>query len=215
VGDRIRHPAGKNYFVVPRAAATQAFAVASIGFVLPVASHAFILPFFDVYLLGGVNTGTTEFDLIIDPNFVLPEGAEEHLKEDYVGGFVGGGATLPLGWKELFWMADGNYTWARADSVDSTIGAATFSTRVGWRRAFDNYALSLWAGTMFMHYTQTLDISVDLLVTEIIMEMDIKSSDPWNMLLGGSFDIGENWQLMVEGGFIGRSQVTAMVGFRF
>jgi hypothetical protein len=176
---------------------------------------AFILPFFDVYFIGGVNTGETEFQLDIDPNFVLPDGASETLKEDYVGGFVGGGATVALGWRELFWMADGNYTWARADAVDSTIEAATFSTRLGWRRSFDKFAVSLWAGTMFMHLTQTIDFSVDLLVTEIVMEMDIKSSDPWNMLLGGTLDIGENWQIMVEGGFIGRSQATAMVAFRF
>ena len=66
-----------------------------------------------------------------------------------------------------------------------------------------------------MNYTQTVETSVPLLGDTLFVEIDIKSKDPWNMLLGGQLEIGKSWALMIEGGFIGRSQVTGQATFRF
>ena len=35
------------------------------------------------------------------------------------------------------------------------------------------------------------------------------------MLVGALVELGPSWQLMLEGGFIGRKQVTGVVTFRF
>ena len=175
---------------------------------------AFILPFFSIYAMGGFNTGEAKFDITIDDiPIILPEGLKLRQEEDYNGGWVGGGGTLALGWKQLFWMADGNGSWARVDNADSTIVAATFSTRAGWRGEFDKWSLSLWAGTMYMFYTQDVHFSVP----EIGLrgEVDVAAADPWNMLLGGMFELGKSWSLMLEGGFIGRKQVTGALTYRF
>ena len=174
---------------------------------------AFLLPFLDVYAMGGFNTGEAEFELTIAPNTVLPEGAQFTVQEDYIGGWVGGGATVALGWKQLFWMADGNGTWSKVNSADSVIVAATFSTRAGWRGEFEKAAWTAWVGTMYLHYTQTVETSVPVL--GLNLELDIAGADPWNMLLGTQVDIGRNWTLMVEGGFIGRKQIVANASFRF
>lgn len=174
---------------------------------------AFILPFFNIYTMGGFNAGEVEFDITIDPNIVLPEGAEFSVEEDYKAGFVGLGGTIALGWKQLFWMADGNGSWAWTDSTNGTIVAATFSTRAGWRGEFKGMALSGWVGTMYMNYAQTVSTSVPELGLEV--ELDIKGADPWNMLAGAQIELSPNWQLMIEGGFIGRKQVTGVVTFRF
>lgn len=162
-----------------------------------------------------MNGGEAKFELTIDPNIIIPDGARTIVEEDYVGGWVGGGGTVALGWRELFWMADSNATWAVNDGTDSTILAVTFSSRAGWRKQLGDLAFSLWAGTMYMNYKQTIDISVEIEDIGIFMELDIEGVDPWNMLIGGSLDIGKNWQIMLEGGFIGRSQVVGMASFRF
>jgi hypothetical protein len=175
---------------------------------------AFILPFFSIYAMGGFNTGEAKFDITIAPiPIIVPEGAKFRQEEDYIGGWVGGGGTVALGWKQLFWMADGNGTWSKTDAANSTIVAATFSTRAGWRGEFENSALSLWVGTMYLHYTQTVKTSVDIIGLDI--EVEVEGADPWNMLLGGQFELGKSWSLMLEGGFIGRKQVVGMATFRF
>jgi hypothetical protein len=183
---------------------------ASVGLRL----DAFILPFFSIYAMGGFNTGQVEFDITVDPIFIiLPEGLQFTNEEDYDGGWVGGGGTLALGWKQLFWMADGNGSWSKVDTADSTIVAATFSTRAGWRGEFEKGAVSLWAGTMFMHFTQTVSFSVPEI--GLTGEIDIEGKDPWNMLLGGQVELGKHWSLMLEAGFIGREQVVGALTFRF
>lgn len=58
---------------------------------------AFVLPFADLYVIGGFNTGKIEFDITIDPvPIILPEGAKFRNEEDYIGGWIGGG-TIALG----------------------------------------------------------------------------------------------------------------------
>jgi hypothetical protein len=39
--------------------------------------------------------------------------------------------------------------------------------------------------------------------------------DPWNMILGASWDLSKRWQFRLETGFIGRVQVLAMSNYRF
>jgi len=40
-------------------------------------------------------------------------------------------------------------------------------------------------------------------------------ADPWNMILGASWDLSKRWQFRLESGFIGRVQILAMSNYRF
>jgi hypothetical protein len=45
--------------------------------------------------------------------------------------------------------------------------------------------------------------------------LDKSTSDPWNMLVGVSYEFNKRWQARVEPGFIGRTQVLVQVNYRF
>ena len=178
---------------------------------------AFVLPFFNLYAIGGYNTGNTEFDLTIQPIPILvPMGMRVKVEESHHGVLLGGGGTLALGWKNWFWMADGNGSWSKGPSTDNVIVAGAFSTRAGWQGKLKGASLAVYVGTMYLNYTQTVETSVPIPGgPTLFIELDVESQDPWNMLLGGSMRLYRNWEFTIEGGFIGRKQVTGMIGYRF
>ena len=45
--------------------------------------------------------------------------------------------------------------------------------------------------------------------------LDKAVTDPWNMLVGASYEFNKRWQARVEPGFIGRKQLLAQVNYRF
>jgi hypothetical protein len=44
--------------------------------------------------------------------------------------------------------------------------------------------------------------------------LDKATKDPWNMLLGASYDWNKSWQGRIESGFIGRKQVLVQINYR-
>jgi hypothetical protein len=50
--------------------------------------------------------------------------------------------------------------------------------------------------------------------TVVNYRLDKKPADPWNMLLGGTFDYGQHWGLRYEVGFIGRTSWMLMGNYR-
>ena len=85
----------------------------------------------------------------------------------------------------------------------------------------------MWIGGMYMDFAQEVRDSVHLadinprlpiLVgqDDITYSVRIKAKDPWNLLLGGNWQLNKRWSLAVElGGVLDRFQATAAAMFRF
>jgi len=57
--------------------------------------------------------------------------------------------------------------------------------------------------------------NADLSDVTINYHLDKAVTDPWNMLVGASYEFNKRWQARVEPGFIGRKQLLAQVNYRF
>ena len=57
--------------------------------------------------------------------------------------------------------------------------------------------------------------NADLSDVTVNYHLDKAVTDPWNMLVGASYEWNKRWQARVEPGFIGRKQVLVQVNYRF
>jgi len=57
--------------------------------------------------------------------------------------------------------------------------------------------------------------NADLSDVKVNYHLDKAVTDPWNMLVGVSYEWNKRWQARIEPGFIGRKQLLAQVNYRF
>ena len=88
------------------------------------------------------------------------------------------------------------------------------------RNALQNVQNQPW----YMNLTPAQKVVVDQIVnallssnpgnTTINYQLKKDPADPWNMLVGGTFDYGRHWGLRAEVGFIGRVSALIMANYR-
>jgi hypothetical protein len=89
------------------------------------------------------------------------------------------------------------------------------------RSQLENYQSSPWymnlgpAGQLLADSLVAGLLAADLGSTRINYALDKKPSDPWNMIVGGSFELTRSWIFRAEAGFIGRVQGLLVLNYRF
>ena len=58
-------------------------------------------------------------------------------------------------------------------------------------------------------------MNANLGATVVNYSLDKAPADPWNMIVGGSFELTRSWHFRAEAGFIGRVQGLVVVNYRF
>jgi hypothetical protein len=190
-------------------------------------ADAWLLPFLNVYGLLGYTSGTTR------PEIRLPNGTSIGDSVDYSRAMYGGGATLAGGYKAYFLTLDANYTTGAIQAEKGQVGdrnlySITFTPRAG--AVFSSGELgtgSLWVGGMYMDFAQQVQGSVSLARgdprlpdlagrDDVSYSVRIRAKDPWNVLLGGSWELSKRWSIALElGGVLDRFQATGAAMFRF
>ena len=84
---------------------------------------------------------------------------------------------------------------------------------------FADYEQSAWYQALQPRQQAVVDDMVQRLqggldTTTVSYRLDKKPADPWNMLVGGTFDFGQHWGVRYEVGFIGRTSVMLMGNYR-
>lgn len=84
---------------------------------------------------------------------------------------------------------------------------------------FNNYQNSAWYQALSPAEQALVDNMVLRLqgrldTTVVNYSLNKKVADPWNMLVGGTFDYGRHWGLRAEIGFIGRRSALIMANYR-
>lgn len=84
---------------------------------------------------------------------------------------------------------------------------------------FNNYQNQPWyialppgQKALVDNFVQRLQGSLDTTVVNYSLNKSV--ADPWNMLVGGTYDIGRRWGLRAEVGFIGRKSLFVMGNYR-
>ena len=179
-------------------------------------ADVWLLPVLNVYGLIGYTSGRTR------PRLVLGDGTQLETSVDYSRAMYGGGATLAFGYKSFFATVDSNYTTGAVQADKGQIGnhdlfSVTFTPRVGALFSTGEWGQgSVWVGAMWMNFKQEITDSKVVGNTQVDYSVRIEAKDPWNVLLGGNWQLNKRWSIAVEvGGILDRFQTTGAALFRF
>lgn len=131
------------------------------------------------------------------------------------GTVLGYGTTIAGGYGDFFGMFDMNYTEADINISVEKSKQTVYSARLGWNGSIDHFQGQFWIGAMKQDIEQQLTVTIpDSKVSVII---DQHASSPVNYLIGGQWNITEEWALIVESNiaFSDRQQFMMQLGYRF
>ena len=183
-----------------------------------VRADAWLLPFLDVFVLGGYTKGDAELDLPLE---LKAQAAMMGLafpgSVDFEGPTYGGGLLVAGGYKELFTAVEVNYTDTDLNLLNTDVRTWVVDPRVGWRHACSPGVVgSIWVGAMYQECQETFHGQVGLGGSPVRFSVDQSSKEPWNVTLGTRWELNNNWSIMAEaGGLADRKQLTVSLGSRF
>ena len=161
------------------------------------------LPFLNVFAIVGYVDGETE--VALGPPF-------GDLDIDYDGIVYGGGITLAAGTEQFFGSLTAVYTESDLDVSTSSVKTWVLTPKAGIRTGFGE----VWIGAMYQQTEEKHEgsISIPTLGT-VAYEVELEEENPWNYLAGVHVDLGDRWDLELEGGIGDRKHVTASLVYRF
>lgn len=158
---------------------------------------AWILPFLNVYFMGGYLDNTSD----VDVTFKLPgETNDIHVASggDLTGTVWGGGLQLAAGYGDFFVMLDGNYIYSELDSLlDEVIQVTIYSARTGWNGKIKGVPTRIWLGGMYWDADRVVKGSVGNLSFEVLQG----PTEPTNLTLGTNVELSKRWSLFAEYAF--------------
>jgi hypothetical protein len=189
-----------------------------------------VLPFLDVYAIGGYTKGTTKGTIQVPatPPLGILEPRQLQLDAAFEGPTVGAGFTLQGGtmlnedWHELTAIVVLDWNRTRTDLefsnealiADTRPEATVVSARLGLHAIGDTLAGAVWIGGMHQEIQQTVAGRVS--GTDIQFVVMQSPQKPWNTLLGGLLEIGADGSyVLVEGGFGARKSILVAGVYRF
>jgi hypothetical protein len=166
---------------------------------------AWLLPFVNVYgLFGYVYNQSTTRGIVTLPDLGLPSGDRtfNFSAHTTLGGFVGGaGLTIASGYRELFVMADANYSQTDM-GFDDEFKALVVSIRAGWAGKIWMVPTRVWAGMMYWDTANTASATVNVPGQGLVhFEADQGPVHPWNASIGASIAFSRHWECFAEYGF--------------
>ena len=169
-----------------------------------------LLPFLDVFVLGGKIDGSTTVKLS-GVDLGLPIVLND-LRVEYSGFMYGAGATLAVGGNKWFATLTYESTWTELDVRTSTVQGQVLTPTVGL--VFNGAAV--YFGAMYQKAEETHEgVWTMPYLGEVPFYAELNQSEPWNYLIGMRAGISKHWDLNFKGGFGKRKSVLASLGYRF
>lgn len=198
-----------------------------------------LFPFMNIYGIVGHTRGRSVSNIsACVQGYCMPGLKDLNFTLKFKGTTWGGGTTLAYGYHDWFGTMDFNYTETHFDVLDGNISAFTFTPRVGYRftiPGIQRFSIptshaSLWVGTMYQNVDQNFrgNISDLHMPVELSSLVNMVNSDkqgrfrvkqhlksPWNVLIGGQYELTRNFNITTEVGFADRNSVMVGGEFRF
>lgn len=173
-----------------------------------------VLPFLNVYALGGKMSGTAVTPMTVDLPLGLPT-QEVLTTEAYEGTLYGGGLTLVYGYQNFIASLDVNYTQANLDLSASKIDTLLVTPRIGFTSRILDRPFSLMLGASYMDLAQTITVEQDIGDRRLTTLLDIDSAKNWNTVVTAQLELDKHWQLVLDAGFNDRNTLTGSLTYRF
>ncbi|MCL1036382.1 virulence protein [Shewanella submarina] len=191
-------------------------------------ADAWLLPFLNVYAIGGKMTGSTKarvaFDFGCKPSPFCPKPIPFDFELDLDGYLYGGGVVIAGGVGSWFTLIDASLTKTKLTVIDGEIDAFVLSPRVGYDFANSGLPLRVWIGGMFQEVEQHLSGKIgnlglppiiDSIVGEGRFEVEQHLKTPWNTLVGFQYQFARDWSLIGEAGLGERKSAMLSMEYRF
>jgi hypothetical protein len=177
---------------------------------------AWLLPFLNVYGLGGYIWNTSRVDVTVD----LEERPDTQITSngELEGPTYGVGATLAGGYKWFFASADFNVTKSNLNEL-SEFTAKLYSVRLGWNGMAGDSPIRLYSGAEYWDTKRVIAGSIPLdegLIQTVEYAVDQEPVDPVTIIVGTSVTVSESFWLVLE--FQGWRDTQVLIGqatFRF
>ena len=190
-----------------------------------------LFPFLNVYGLFGYTNGYTNYDmtLFFNESEDNPQAKGVHLKtsQDYSGPVYGFGVTGSTGYKGYFIILNYEYSVTRRQDYKEQLKYQYFRAKAGILLGHNERKAkgALWAGTAFMadkHYFEGLIPTETILpgTSPINGEYMLFTGNTtvryhWNLLLGGMLNVNDHNIIVLEVGFMHRTNFNVGYTFRF
>ncbi|MCF6170962.1 MAG: hypothetical protein L3J66_08305 [Bacteroidales bacterium] len=205
-------------------------------FKLSVRPDVWLLPFLNVYGIFGYTEGkvnpklsVSSFTMHIEGLPGIPVDTSFALTDEltYHGPTVGAGVTFAMGFHNFFVLADYNYTVTYPNDQDAKLVNHAFSPKFGiiLSQKKGGGRIAIWLGGMYLTNNQSFSgvLNVEeispalalILGKEADYTGNIAAQQEWNMLIGAAYFINKHHNILLEGGFAGRQQLSLGYGFRF
>ena len=202
-----------------------------------------VLPFWNVYLLGGYTKSESEVALTVDFERALPDEIvienplptqppiviplSEDRKTAYIefpveneGPTYGVGTTLAAGYLDYFLSVDVN--WTRSDiggAFDEKLQAMIVGVRTGYQTSFQGSPANVWISGTYWDTERGVSGTIPLNDAGDVINFDIVQgpTKPWSIGVGGQATFAREWQavLQVETNFDDMYAIISSVGYRF
>ncbi len=185
---------------------------------------AWLMSFLDLYGIGGFVNGTANnFDININNKNQIPTSylnlAQNYLDMlssiDYHGTVYGFGAMFGGGYGPFFYSYDVNYTWTNINRLQTSVDTLIQKVRIQYKTdAFENKVF-VYTGASNEDIKARQSGTYNLGGTNLEYSLEARSDHPWNALIGAGVEFTKHWNLTLEDGFSGRTQITSSLGYRF
>ena len=179
---------------------------------------ASLLPFLEVYGMFGYSRG--DMGELRAPQLASTapiQGAHVGFDDQaYEGVTYGGGGQLSGDWDRFYATVDTEFTFTDLDIAEEPLKTFSVAPRIGARSSKGPLKGTLYFGAMFM--TVDKDVKAGLNIPGlrgVPLHVDMDITKPWNALVGTEIELVGNFVFSLEGGFLGRRQLTAGVGAKF
>ncbi|MGI2259576.1 virulence protein [Shewanella sp. GXUN23E] len=198
-------------------------------------ADAWLLPFLNVYAIGGKMTGESSTRVTVNKVHLPPlppikPNTSFDFDLDLDGYLYGGGVVIAGGIGNWFTLIDASLTKTELTVIDGEIDAFVLSPRVGYDFADMGLPLRVWVGGMYQDVEQNLAGYIHNLhfgngMDELIgivdpngdgrfaVEQHLKT--PWNTLVGFQYQFARDWSLLGEAGLGERKSAMLSLEYRF
>lgn len=203
--------------------------------VFTVRGDVWVLPFLNLYAVGGKMKGTSSTRVTINkvsiiPSLPIPVNRSFDFQLDLNGDLFGAGVVVAGGTGNWFTLVDASLTETRLTVIDGEIDAFVLSPRVGYNFTDMGLPLKVWVGGMYQDveqdltgYIHKLDLGPQLGALLSLVDKDRQGRfevqqhlcTPWNTLVGFQYQFKQDFSLIGEAGLGGRSSAMLSLEYRF
>lgn len=172
---------------------------------------AWILPFLNIYGVGGYTTGELEFDV------TLPEFGNLSLNVDRKlhGYTVGGGGVIGGAYNQMFLLVNLTYVTSNLNIFTENVETFVVAPRIGFERILGPMKGTFTIGANWYQQSTLRQSTFNFNGEDILINFRVAERNPWNAAVGVRAVFFHRLDVGISGGFGTRRSVMARVGMRF